>query len=70
MESLITYLHQKSAEAGHALSMNELREIIKTDSSEYERINDDLQILYTKTFQYENMQRVLSDSVSINKELA
>lgn len=60
MNSLITYLNIKSKEAGHRLSMPELRDTIKSDIIEYERITDDLKSLYRKTYQFEDMQKVLN----------
>lgn len=66
MDSLITYLNQKAKEFGRKPTMPELRAIIKSDSSEYERITEDLQILYRKTFQYEEMQKVLTKSPQLN----
>jgi hypothetical protein len=60
MTPLIQYLNIKSNEAGHRLTMSELREVIKKDSLEYERITDDLKSLYRKTYQFEDMQKVLN----------
>jgi hypothetical protein len=69
MESLIIYLNQKSKEAGHKLNMKELRQSIKTDVQEHNRISEDLRVLYNKTFEYEHMQRVLEDTLSMESSL-
>jgi len=54
------YLEIKSSEAGKRLTMSELRDVIKADSLEQERVTDELKQLFRKTYQFEEVQQVLN----------
>lgn len=68
MQTLINYRTQKSLELGHHIeSMEELREVIKSDSINQTIMLENLKSLYRKTYQYEDMQQALSNPISFKE---
>jgi hypothetical protein len=68
MQTLINYRTQKSLELGyHIESMEELREVIKSDSINQTIMLENLKTLYRKTYQYEDMQQALSNPISFKE---
>ena len=61
MNSLVKFIESETRRTGKSPSTKQLRSTIKNRKKLYESFNNELDDLYDKTFQYEEMQRAIKN---------